>query len=64
VEIKDKWYIKKSIQIENNENKGEKNNQIGKNYINQEDIERKRRRIKYLVKKLKKMKLKKEKNMK
>ena len=39
MEIKDKWYIKKSIQIENNENKGEKNNKIGKNYINQKDIE-------------------------
>jgi len=39
VEIKDKWYIKKSIQTEYNENEGEKNNQIEENYINQDNIE-------------------------
>ena len=39
VEIKDKWYIKKSIQSDNNEKEGENYNQFEENYINQEFIE-------------------------
>jgi len=39
VEIKDKWYIKKSIQSDNNEKEGENYNQFEENYINHEFIE-------------------------